>query len=460
MKRLLGYCLLPLFFCATSMEANQLLILGDGSRGQTNVPIESSSILQISCGREHLVALRRDGSVSAWGYDGNGRATPPEIRKAIAVSAGAYHSLALLGNGTVVAWGVKDQGLTKVPASAINVIQVAAGSFHSLALRSDGTIVGWGYNADNRSVAPTNLSGVVSIAVGRDHSVALKKNGSVVCWGMNDEGQTSVPENLDRVTAIAAGDFHTLALKSDGTVLAWGNNQHGQSTVPAGLSGVVGVAAGHRHSVALKADGTVVAWGYNSVGQASIPTGIAGVVGVSAGGLNTALLSADAPFISQQPLSQTFLAGRDAVFNVTANGSGLSYKWYFNGVALVASSRIQGSSGARLSINDVQKSDAGVYAVDVIEGNKILRSANALLVVRSLLQLSAPVIADGIAKITFADEEGEVLSAPDAELYQLQWSSDLENWANLPGAITAVSGKLVATDEFTTGTRFYRLVPK
>jgi hypothetical protein len=212
--------------------------------------------------------------------------------------------------------------------------------------------------------------------------------------------------------------------------------------------------------VALKADGTVVAWGYNASGQALIPPGVAGVTGISAGGLNTALLVADAPFISQQPLSQTFLAGRDATFNVAATGTALTYKWFFNGVALANSERIQGTSGSQLSINDILKSDAGVYAVDVIQGDKLLRSANALLVVRSLVQLSSPVIADGIAQISFADAEGESLSAPDAELYQLQWSSDLESWSNLPGTITAVSGKLVATDEVTIGTRFYRLVPK
>jgi hypothetical protein len=79
---------------SVASRGDRLWLLGDNSRGQQVVPIDPASVLQISCGREHLVALRRDGSVSAWGYDGNGRATPPEIKNAISVAAGGYHSLA------------------------------------------------------------------------------------------------------------------------------------------------------------------------------------------------------------------------------------------------------------------------------------------------------------------------------------------------------------------------------
>jgi hypothetical protein len=463
MNRLIANSALFLLLFGVSARADQIWILGDNSQGQKNITIDAASVLQISCGREHLVALRRDGTVSAWGFDGNGRATPPEIQGAVSVSAGAYHSLALLRDGTIVAWGVTNQGITRVPKNAVNVIEVAAGSFHSLALRADGSVVGWGYNGENRAAAPSNLSGVVAIAAGRDHSVALKRNGQVVCWGANDAKQCDVPAGLDRVVAISAGDLHTVALKSDGTLVAWGANQDGRCNVPVGLSQVIAVTAGHRHSVALKADGTAVAWGNNDAAQAEIPGDVSGVVAISAGGLSTALLRADGARITSQPQSRTVLAGRSVEFNVGAVGSGaLHYQWYFNGLPVANSSRVQGAGQAQLSIEEIQRADAGTYSVDVFDGTTLIRSANALLVVRSLVQMDRPVISEGFAKIRFGDSEGETLSGEDVGLYQMQWSPDLEQWFDLPSSLTAESGRLVGSDLITQniGSRFYRLVPK
>jgi hypothetical protein len=354
---------------------------------------------------------------------------------------------------------VTNQGLTAVPRSATEVIQIAAGTFHSLALRADGSVVGWGYNGENRATAPKDLTGVVSIAAGRDHSIALKKNGRVVCWGANDTKQCEVPPSLDRIIAIAAGDFYTLALKSDGTVVAWGDNSIEQCSVPTGLNQVVAIAAGHGHSLALKADGTAVAWGNNAASQIDLPQNPAQLIAISAGGMNSALLEANGAYIGGQPRSQTVLAGRDVEFTVAVSGAGLRYQWYYNGVAITGG-RVAGSTQATLRLSAVERADAGAYAVDVYEGDNLVRSANALLVVRFLVQASPPSISGGIATLRFRDTEGEYLSAEDAELYQMQWSADLENWRNLDRALTGDAGSLVGTDFPGAGIRFYRLIPK
>jgi hypothetical protein len=91
----------------------------------------------------------------------------------IAIACGDYHSLALRRDGTVVAWGGEWTG-TNVPPDLTDVVAIAAGYSHSIALRSDGTIVTWGgsYNV-NQTVVPVGLRQVVSISGGSYHSLAL-----------------------------------------------------------------------------------------------------------------------------------------------------------------------------------------------------------------------------------------------------------------------------------------------
>src|ERR1019366_4189665 len=67
------------------------------------------------------VALKSDGTVVAWGYNGDGE----------------------LGDGT----GLDSPTPVAVP-TLTNVTAVAAGDYHALAVKSDGTVVGWGYNVD------------------------------------------------------------------------------------------------------------------------------------------------------------------------------------------------------------------------------------------------------------------------------------------------------------------------
>ncbi len=192
------------------------------------------------------------------------------------MAAGYYHGLALKSDGTVTAWGDNGFGQTNIPVGLSNVVAIAAGLDYNLALKSDGTVTAWGYNAHGQTTIPVGLRNVVAIAVGALHSVALKSDGTVVAWGYDGSpyGDITIPVGLSNVVAFAAGINHNLALKSDGTVAAWGRNSEGQTTIPVGLSNVVAIAAGSFHSLAMKSDGTVVAWGDNNSGQATVPVGL------------------------------------------------------------------------------------------------------------------------------------------------------------------------------------------
>ena len=187
-------------------------------------------IYQIAAGDFHSVALKRDGTVSAWGDDTFGQLDIPQILpqgSVTQIAAGNIHTLALLQDGTVMAWGpvggqYGDYGQCYVPPGLGPVVAVAAGAVHSLALRADGTVAAWGLDQNGQCEVPAGLSNVVAIAGGMQHSVALKADGTVVAWGESRYGETAVPAGLNNVVAIAAGGFHSLALKRDGTLAFWG----------------------------------------------------------------------------------------------------------------------------------------------------------------------------------------------------------------------------------------------
>ncbi len=291
-------------------------------------------------------------NLAAWGYNydgelGNGNTSQSTVpvtvtassgalqdKSVVAVSTGASHSLALCSDGTVASWGLNTNGQlgndgtsqSTVPVTVTTlsgalqgktVVSVAAGGHHSLALCSDGTVASWGLNSNgqlgngntSQSTVPVavTISGVpatrivIAISAGASHSLALCSDGTVVTWGLNTNGQlgngttaqSTVPVMVTTfsgallgktVIAVSAGASHSLALCSDGTVTAWGNNGSGQLgnnsqatysnvPVPVTQSGVitgkkvVSVAAGGAHSLALCSDGTVTAWGYNGFGE-------------------------------------------------------------------------------------------------------------------------------------------------------------------------------------------------
>ena len=245
------------------------------------------SIVRVSGGVAYALALKSDGTVTAWGKNTYGQCNVPAgLTGVVAVaagSAGGSHSLALKNDGTVTAWGLDNYNQCDVPAGLTGVVAIAAGEFHSLALKSDGTVTAWGLDNYNQCDVPAGLSNVTAVAGGYAHSLALKSDGTVTAWGWDYYNQRDVPSGLSGVTAIAAGLYHSLALKSDGTVVAWGRDNQKQCDVPSGLTGVVGIAAGANYSLALKNDGTVVAWGYNGDHECNVPSGLGNVVKVAAG---------------------------------------------------------------------------------------------------------------------------------------------------------------------------------
>jgi pimeloyl-ACP methyl ester carboxylesterase len=279
------------------------------------VPTGLAGVTAVAAGTDHSLALKSDGTVTAWGCRNLGVSehcqVPEGLTDATAIAAGHTHSLALREGGTVVAWGCAfaDFGQCSVPEGLSGVKAIAANANHSMALKSDGTVVAWRcFSSPGGAGAcvPQGLTGVIAIAAGHYHSLALLSDGTVFAWGCSsgfDFGQCSVPNGLSGVVAIAAGFHHSLALLSDGRVVAWGcgvgSSDTGQCTVPNGLSGVTAISTHNFHNLALKSDGTVVGWGcpFPEFGCA-VPGDLTGVGAISAGASHSlAAKTAPSPII-------------------------------------------------------------------------------------------------------------------------------------------------------------------
>jgi hypothetical protein len=230
----------------------------------------------------------------------------------VQIAAGVGHYLALRSDGTVYAWGSNGDNQTTIPTNATNIVQIAAGNVHSMALDISGRVHAWGQNVSGQTKIPTNASSnVVQIAAGSYHSLALKADGSVVTWG----GASDAPIDATNVVQVAAGAYHSMALRADGKVLAWGNPNSISGLPAATASGVARIAAGSYHCLALKTDGTVLAWGHPNYLPPPAPSNRTNLVQIAAGNQFNLLLGSNRELLY---LSRGTLSNAVAIFSNTA----------------------------------------------------------------------------------------------------------------------------------------------
>ncbi|MCC7482948.1 MAG: hypothetical protein IT541_15630 [Hyphomicrobiales bacterium] len=147
---------------------------GSGAVNRTEIRA-LTGVVAVAIGQGHYVVLKNDGTVFFRKTRDVQGFPPTGLNDVIAISVHPYgrHTLALKRDGTVVAWGDNESGQVGVPAGLRDVVAIAAGASHSLALKMDGTVVAWGDNSQGQSTVPPTIGRTTAIAAGGGCSLAL-----------------------------------------------------------------------------------------------------------------------------------------------------------------------------------------------------------------------------------------------------------------------------------------------
>ena len=279
---------------ATAVDSNGMLYSwGNGASGTVgdNAIAHRSSPVFIrsgiydswtyaSSGESEFGAIRSDGLLFRWGYNGFGalggnpgnQTLPLQVTTSswTIVPAGASGGMGITSNGQLYTWGIGTDGqigdgnMTTMSTpvfirsmddfwTSTGIGSVNAG--HIAGIRSDNTLWLWGLGTSGQ----LGQNNVVS------RSQPIQLGQETLSWTYI-AGSSILPS-----TAFSAG------IKSDGSLWAWGNNTYGQlginsilhrsSPVQVGTSSWTQVAVGNSTMIAIKSGGTLWSWGGNNVGE-------------------------------------------------------------------------------------------------------------------------------------------------------------------------------------------------
>ena len=221
--------------------------LGDGTLVDRHYPVpvqDLTDVVRVIGGSQHSAALRADGTVWVWGRntygnlgtgtaDSTNQSKPlqvPGLTDVVDLANGRDHLLALHRDGTVSAWGLNASGQLgdgqggkdsqrATPAPVLGLADaraVYAQGNMSFARRQDGSVWGWGQNFNGQlctgdttelSVPTTPallrvdpaepLLGLTDVALGATHAVSLHRDGTVYAWGWSAKGSLGRADLLE-----------------------------------------------------------------------------------------------------------------------------------------------------------------------------------------------------------------------------------------------------------------------
>lgn len=268
---------------------------------KTCVSVGQRCVAALALGTSHSCALRNDGAVYCWGFNGDGEvgdgttqdnprptrvAGLPAGHKAIQLAADDVDTCALLDDGTVWCWGLNDMlnlgqcgGLAAVAASPTPV-----------------EVPSWKPNAQDPATPTCDTSTpflAKQIALGGEHACAIGVDGKLYCWGENSTGAAGgqcgqdpavfedVPGPLEVPFAdaveVGCGDEYSCVRKDENSVWCFGANdlyELGNGTIDAsftplsvsGLSDVETLAMDDETPCVVTKTGGLFCWGNGTSG--------------------------------------------------------------------------------------------------------------------------------------------------------------------------------------------------
>jgi hypothetical protein len=126
------------------------------------------------------------------------------------VSVGYHHVVGLKADGSIVAWGYDYSGQLDVPAADPTFVKVAAGFGFGFAIREDGTIVPWGVEDPSVFVNYTDVAEIDAMGYS---AVSFRHfDGSITVWSGEDSFHDIPEPNLGFI-AVDAAPFGVAAIR-------------------------------------------------------------------------------------------------------------------------------------------------------------------------------------------------------------------------------------------------------
>ena len=239
--------------------------LGQNNRTNYSSPVQVGSDTtwnKIEQGFRRTHAIKTDGTLWSWGYGnfgyfGNNTSGPTNQRSSPVQTPGTtwsevhdaqYHVLGLKTDGTLWAWGYDGHGElaqnnnsnysspAQIPGTTWS--KVSSGLYSSAGIKTDGTLWTWGSNykgqlgqnqTDVKYSSPVQIPGTTwsSIQVAEDYSMfALKTDNTLWSWGFGTSGQLGQNNRTEYSSPVQVGsdtDWVSIEAGSHGGLVAFKN---------------------------------------------------------------------------------------------------------------------------------------------------------------------------------------------------------------------------------------------
>ena len=253
---------------------------GNNARLSSPTQVGSDSTwAHVSMGGELTVATKTDGTLWSWGTNEYGslgipsiasptnRSSPVQVgsdttwdkSSKYKFSSARRNGYAIKTDGTLWSWGYNGLGNlghnertdrsspTQIPGTTWK--EVSADDSYAIAIKTDGTLWSWGnglysgvlgLNDLPRRSSPTQIPGTTwkNIFCGMHNAIATKTDGTMWAWGINDRGNLGVNDMVKRSspTQIPGATWNIgvmaenvgMAVRTDGTLWAFGLNSNGE----------------------------------------------------------------------------------------------------------------------------------------------------------------------------------------------------------------------------------------